>query len=1147
MRIGVVSFGIEANTDALKKAFGDIAKLRQKVNALANAQTKGAQQTRAALLQQEIATRRAGRTFVELRKKMVQSGAPEKQVRKLEQAFEQLTREMTSGKLAATQYKRSLQTFADQMAKVNGEFTKFKAGGDDNKMATLLRNLESSAVLAIGPLSGVGARIRSLGAIAGRSSPFVIALFVGVTALGVALGKLSSGAVNASRVMEQTFARFKAASGDIKIARLEMGFVTQTALSMGLRLDVSAKAFSRLAASAAGTALEGKGARDVFLAVSQAAAALRLSGGEVEGTFRAIEQMMSKGTVQAEELRGQLGERLPGAFRIAAESMNLTTVELGKQLKLGTIMAETFLPNLARALTKTFGEIALENVNSFTGSMNNLSTQTLLFGVEFDRVTGISKAAIGILHGAANAVEFLRRQFVNIVSVIGAVGAFMAALARKQIAVGILFVAGAVQKLALAVVGLNAAVAAGAAKTLLTALRAFAIPILAMVATFVILKKVLSSTTESLDDMETSIEGFGNDIDGVKNLGNAFTTLTKNIDDAVAETKVTLAVMAEMGKFPVKDVELLTLRYQTLAHVFDMSQDELKALHDKLVDIGEVPTAMTFEAIADALFRVRGDAIAAADALQNTIARMKGFADFGRTMEDLELRFRAMKEGGLEQLKTFEQVDSVILALRRSYEALGVEETTIEAIIRVLTAALTRNREELEALTAAEKAAKLAAKEAIKAQKDKITSLEDATKAIEQLRRQNMELAKGPGSFEVFSKITIHVEEMTAALIANGVESMAAAVWAREYQQLLEENLVLTGSTTKALEKQNKALMAFGRTMADLNARYEALQEGGLTQLKLFDEVGAVVETMRRKYQEMGFDMVTIEALMAVYTATLVRNRVAISAAEQAEKDRLDTQKEGERAVVRFEGGIIRAVNTLNLLRASNRALAEGPDSFEYFTKVTQKLARYREQLERITDNQTVINVLVKQYETTLEAALAMSDRFARANQQMATAITGALEDIIVTGGSVKDMLHDLAKELLRVMLRALFLDKLQAGLANLFGGGAAPSVLSNASKGILPGPSKGSFAHGGSFKVPGSGGSDHVPVAFMAKPGEVVSIRRPDQLAGSRGGGVTIIQNNNFEGGGLADPNVLIPLLEENNRRLKGEFLQELSRGAYR
>ena len=57
---------------------------------------------------------------------------------------------------------------------------------------------------------------------------------------------------------------------------------------------------------------------------------MHLSAYESEGAFKALEQMLSKGKVSAEELRGQLGERIPGAFQIAARAMGMTTSELDK-------------------------------------------------------------------------------------------------------------------------------------------------------------------------------------------------------------------------------------------------------------------------------------------------------------------------------------------------------------------------------------------------------------------------------------------------------------------------------------------------------------------------------------------------------------------------------------------------------------------------------------------------------------------------------------------------------------------------------------------------------------------------------------------------------------------------------------------------
>ena len=63
----------------------------------------------------------------------------------------------------------------------------------------------------------------------------------------------------------------------------------------------------------------------IFRTVTKAAGVLGLSTDELNGTYLALEQMLSKGKVTTEELRRQLGERLPGAFGIMAEAIGVTT------------------------------------------------------------------------------------------------------------------------------------------------------------------------------------------------------------------------------------------------------------------------------------------------------------------------------------------------------------------------------------------------------------------------------------------------------------------------------------------------------------------------------------------------------------------------------------------------------------------------------------------------------------------------------------------------------------------------------------------------------------------------------------------------------------------------------------------------------
>lgn len=61
---------------------------------------------------------------------------------------------------------------------------------------------------------------------------------------------------------------------------------------------------------------------------------------------------VSKGRIQAEELRGQLGERLVGAYQATARAMGMTTEELAKQTEQGKMTAEEVFPLLRQELMK---------------------------------------------------------------------------------------------------------------------------------------------------------------------------------------------------------------------------------------------------------------------------------------------------------------------------------------------------------------------------------------------------------------------------------------------------------------------------------------------------------------------------------------------------------------------------------------------------------------------------------------------------------------------------------------------------------------------------------------------------------------------------------------------------------------------------
>ena len=149
--------------------------------------------------------------------------------------------------------------------------------------------------------------------------------------------------------------------GSMQAANEQMSFLDENAKRLGVDLIATSKGFGLVAASGKAAGLSTKEIQDIFTGASEASAALSLSSENTNGVLLAFSQILSKGKVQAEELRGQIGERLPGAFNIAAESMGLTTAELDKLMQSGDLASNDFMPAFAAALRETFHEGAMNN------------------------------------------------------------------------------------------------------------------------------------------------------------------------------------------------------------------------------------------------------------------------------------------------------------------------------------------------------------------------------------------------------------------------------------------------------------------------------------------------------------------------------------------------------------------------------------------------------------------------------------------------------------------------------------------------------------------------------------------------------------------------------------------------------------------
>ena len=226
----------------------------------------------------------------------------------------------------------------------------------------------------------------------------------------VSVAALARSFIQANIESQRLSKGLEAITGSTGAGAAELRYLQETADKLGLSLAAVSPAFVSLSAATRGTVLEGQATKDIFEAVSLAMAKLGKSSADTQGALLAIEQMISKGVVSAEELRGQLGERLPGAFRLAAQAMGVSEQELGKMLEKGDILATDLLPRLAQGLNKLYNDG--KEIGGLEAGWNLLVNAMDRALVSTDKLTnatgfliGAMRIAAGIFESYANALE----------------------------------------------------------------------------------------------------------------------------------------------------------------------------------------------------------------------------------------------------------------------------------------------------------------------------------------------------------------------------------------------------------------------------------------------------------------------------------------------------------------------------------------------------------------------------------------------------------------------------------------------------------------------------------------------------------------------------------------------------------------------
>lgn len=240
-----------------------------------------------------------------------------------------------------------------EAAKLEAQLKRVQPGGGAGRLMGLARGAGTVAAAGVfgGPLGAIGALAGAPFGVAGMAAGGAIGAQVGM------FGQQVAGLASYTASIEKQRTALKLVTEDSASYQQALDFINTTSQRLAVPQEQITRQFTQLSASVLGAGGNVRDAEKAFLGI---AAGIRGTGGslqDMEAALRATAQVFSKGKVSAEELRQQIGERLPGAFTLFAKSIGMTPQELDKALEDGKVSLQDF-QKFSEELFKRYGQNA---------------------------------------------------------------------------------------------------------------------------------------------------------------------------------------------------------------------------------------------------------------------------------------------------------------------------------------------------------------------------------------------------------------------------------------------------------------------------------------------------------------------------------------------------------------------------------------------------------------------------------------------------------------------------------------------------------------------------------------------------------------------------------------------------------------------
>lgn len=215
---------------------------------------------------------------------------------------------------------------------------------------------------------------------------------------GIGLSNMVSRFVQVARETTRARVALRNISGDAQGFSKNMDFLVKTSNRWGQELNGMTSEFAKFSAAASSAGISVQDQHTIFESFTRSITAFGMSSEDAHLSYLALSQMMSKGKISSEELRRQLGERMPVAMEAMARAVGVTIQELDGLLKAGKLISKDVMLPFVKEMEKMLPEVNTDNIETSVNRLKNTFTQLtqdLKIGEYFKKIVDWANSMLG--------------------------------------------------------------------------------------------------------------------------------------------------------------------------------------------------------------------------------------------------------------------------------------------------------------------------------------------------------------------------------------------------------------------------------------------------------------------------------------------------------------------------------------------------------------------------------------------------------------------------------------------------------------------------------------------------------------------------------------------------------------------------------